>query len=186
MNRRVGTLALLAALAAGAAGAQEPAPDAIDALLRAPAEAPPAPPPEEPRPSPGRPVFIHESARTPDGPPTGADLAYDGRLRASAASAQAYQGPLEGGWTLAAGGHDLFAFELVDRGGGVEGAWRDLRRPGALNASGFLHSVERNGDDLTFRFAGAVLVLHPAAAGWTGELTEAGRTEAARLLRRAR
>lgn len=181
MRGRVGSLVALATLAATAAQAQVAEPDAIDALLRPPVEA--APP--EPRPSSGRPVFIHETGRTPDGPASAADLAYDGRLRTSAASARGFQGPLEGGWTLSAGGRDLFALQLVDRAGGVEGAWRDLRRPGALDASGLVEPAERTGGDLVFRFAGAVLVLRPAEGGWSGELTEAGRTEAARLLRRA-
>lgn len=184
MSRRVGALLALLVLVAPAAQAQEP--DAIDAILRAPAENQPREPhpPPEPRRSHDRPVFVHEAGRTPDGPGTEADLAYDSRLRMSASAARSFEGPLEGGWTLAAGGSDLFALQLVDRAGFVEGAWRDLRRPGALDASGFIDAAERNGGDLTFRFAGAVLVLHPAEAGWAGQLTEAGHTTTARLTRR--
>jgi hypothetical protein len=174
---------LLVLLAAPQAQSQEP--DAIDALLRPPPAAP-APPASEPRPSPGRPVFIHETGRTPDGPASGADLAYDGRLRSSAAAARSFQGPLEGSWTLAAEGRDLFALELVDRAGVVEGAWRDLRRPGSLEGSGLVDPPEHNGQDLTFRLGGASLTLRPAEAGWIAEITEAGRTLPAQFARRAR
>lgn len=184
--RGAGALLALLALAAPAARAQDVEPDAIDAILRPPAENQPqeAAPPPEPRPSQGKPVFIHETGRTSDGPGTAADLAYDGRLRMSASSARSFRGPMEGGWTLAAGGRDVFALQLVDRAGLLEGAWRDLRRPGALDASGFIDAAERTGADLILRFSGAVLVLRPAESAWAGELTEAGRTETARLTRR--
>ena len=66
------------------------------------------------------------------------DQAYDARLRSAMAAAQALRGPLEGGWIMSANGQDLYALELVDRNGVVEGAWRDLRRAGALDASGFI------------------------------------------------
>ena len=89
-----------------------------------------------------------------------------------------------GGWTLAVGGQHLFALQLIDRTGFVEGAWRDLRRPGALDASGLIDAAEWTGGDLTLRFTGAVLVIRPAGVGWTGELTEGGSTKAARLIRR--
>ncbi|PZQ64489.1 MAG: hypothetical protein DI570_05290 [Phenylobacterium zucineum] len=186
MIRGVGALLGLLILTATAARAQEPAPDAIDAILRAPADdQPPEPnPPPEPRPSHGKPVFIHETGRTTDGPGTEADRAYDARLRMSASAARSFQGPLEGGWTLNAGGRDLFVLELIDRTGFVEGAWRDLRRPGALDASGLIDAADRMSGDVTLRISEAVLVLRPAASGWAGELTEAGRTEAARLTRR--
>ena len=128
---------------------------------------------------------IEETGRAPDGPPTAADVAYDSRLRASMASAQGFQGPMDGGWTLMAGERELYVLQLIDRNGAVEGAWRDLRRPGALNASGFIDATERTGDDLTLRFAGgAVAVLHGADGRWTGELTEASEKRAVTLRRR--
>jgi len=207
---------LAAALIAGvliAAPAQaQPAPDPIDALLRplpkdadveeAEAEAPesaadavadlPAGPqpysPYVPPPHPTltAPVFVHETGKNPDAPPTVAEAAYDGRLRSSAASVRGFQGPMDGGWTLAAGGRPLYAFQLVDKNGAVEGAWRDLRRPGALDASGFFEIVERTGADLTFRFeGGGVAVLRPEGARWSGQLTEGGRSEAVSLTRQA-
>ncbi|MBX3483926.1 hypothetical protein [Phenylobacterium sp.] len=133
-----------------------------------------------------RPVYVDETGRNPDAPPSPADLAYDSRLKASAASARGFQGPMDGGWTLSAGGRDVYALQLIDRNGVVEGAWRDLRRAGALEGSGFIDVLDRVGADVTFRFGdGTVAVLRPAGDRWTGELTEAGRTEAATLTRRA-
>lgn len=208
-----GTIVLLALLAAaplaapGAARAQPPA-DPIGDLLRG---GPPPKDPEEPdtaasggkvdadpvvpatrapyvaprAPTLSRPVRIEETGKAPDGPPTAADVAYDSRLRASMASAQGFQGPMDGGWTLFAGERELYALQLIDRNGAVEGAWRDLRRPGALNASGFIDGTERMDDALTIRFAaGAVAVLHGADGRWTGELTEAGEKRAVTLRRR--
>jgi hypothetical protein len=133
-----------------------------------------------------KPVYVDETGKNPDAPPSPADVAYDSRLKASAASARGFQGPMDGGWTLSAGGRELYALQLIDRNGVVEGAWRDLRRAGALDGSGFIDVLDRAGADVTFRFAdGAVAVLHPAGDRWTGELTEHGRTEAASLVRRA-
>lgn len=194
----------IAALAAAPALAQ-PA-DPIDALLRGPARADPEEPdtaatgstvdtdpaaPDLPRPYvPPRPrltepVFIHETGKAPDGPASPADQAYDSRLRSSAAAVRGYQGPMEGAWTLSAGGREVYALQLVDRNGYVEGAWRDLRRTGALEGSGFIDEIERAGGDVTFRFAaGTVAVLHAAEGRWTGRLTEAGHTETVTLSRR--
>lgn len=195
--------------ALGAAPAlAQPAPpaDAIDALLRQKAVDPDEPDtaatgsrvdpdpvlPGQPQPYvPQRPlltepVFIHETGKSPDGPPTAADQAYDSRLRASAAAVRGFQGPMEGAWTLSADGRALYALQLVDRGGFIDGAWRDLRRPGALEGSGYIDDVQRTGGDITIRFAdGIVAVLRPADGRWTGKLTEGGRTEAATLARRA-
>jgi len=202
---------IAAALLAGPALAQ-PAQDPIDALLRPPpkeidAEEPdtaatgsavepdptlPAGPqayrPYVPPPHPTltAPVFVNETGKNPDAPPTPAEAAYDSRLRSSAASVRGFQGPMDGGWTLAAGGRALYAFQLVDRNGSVEGAWRDLRRAGALDASGFFDIVERTGGDLTFRFeGGGVAVLRPDGGRWSGQLTEGGRSEAVSLTRQA-
>ncbi len=193
---------LLAMLATAPASAQAP-PPSIDALLN---RQPPARgvDPEEPdtaaasttRPAPApyaprkrstltAPVRIEETDKSPDGPPSAADLAYDGRIRSSMASAQGFQGPLDGGWTLAAGARELYALQLIDRNGAVEGAWRDLRRPGALDASGFIDQVERAGGELTVRFAGgAVAILHADDGRWSGELSEGGRAESVTLRRR--
>lgn len=199
------TAVLLALLAAAPAAAQPPPADPIDALLRrsVPADpeepdtaasgarvdrdpiapASPAPPPR--RPALTAPVRIEETGKSPDGAPSPAAAAYDSRLKSSMASAQGFQGPMDGGWTLIAGGRELYILQLIDRNGAVEGAWRDPRRPGALDASGFIDQVERAGDDLTVRFAsGVVAVLHAADGRWSGELSEGGRTQSVNLRRR--
>lgn len=184
---RAPILAVALALAAAAPALAQPA-DPIGDLLsgvEAPEAAPPPAPP--PRPAPTTPVHVDETGRSAEPPPTVADLAYDSRLRASSASVQGFQGPLDGGWTLASADAELYAFQLVDRNGAVEGAWRDLRRKGALDASGFIDQVERVGGDVTFRFAGGarVAVLRALEDGrWTGELTEGERRLAVSLRRR--
>jgi hypothetical protein len=196
-------IAVLALAAAAPAHAQPPPEDPIDALLRqkpveteepdvaAPDPLERNPLPVQPQPyAPARPlltepVFIDEVGKSPDGPPTPADQAYDARLRSSAAMVRSFQGPMEGGWTLSAGGRDVYALQLIDRGGWVDGAWRDLRRPGARDASGFIEGVRPSGGSVTFHLAaGAIAVLRASQGRWTGQLTEGGRTEAVTLVRR--
>ena len=131
------------------------------------------------------PVHIEETGRSPEGPPTAADLAYDNRLRASLAATRSFQGPMDGGWTLSAGGRDLYVFQLTDRNGAVEGAWRDPRRPGALDASGIIDQIERTEAGLILRIADRLVTLRADVEGrWTGDLSEAGRREAVILHRR--
>lgn len=205
MTRWGAMVGLLAALTAAPAFAQPapappPAQDPIgDLLRRADPEAPdtaafgrrvdPDPlPPSRYVPPATRltaPVRIEETGKNPDGPPSAADTAYDNRIRASMASATGFQGPMYGGWTLAAGDRELFVLQFSDRGGVVDGAWRDLRRPGALDASGFIDQAERAGDLLTVRFAGgAVASLRLSEGRWSGELTQGGATQAVTLRRR--
>lgn len=113
---------------------------------------------------------------------------YDARIRQSFAAAQAYSGPLEGGWTLAAQGEGrLFDLRFVDRAGKLEAVWRDLRRTGALGASGVVDEVERTGGKLSLRFSPmegvtdvATLSAGPANT-WSGELSENGRKRAVSL-----
>jgi hypothetical protein len=206
--RRRALIAIALAVLAGPAVAQ-PA-DPIDAILHGrtvskeidpeepdtaasgartdpePAFAAPTPSyPPPPRPTLTTPVFLQETGRSADAPPTSTELAYDNRIRASMAAARGFQGPMEGGWTLSAGSRELYVFQLIDHDGLVEGAWRDARRPGVATASGFIDAVERSGRDVTFRFAGAAATLHPAGDGrWLGELTEKGATVAVNLRRR--
>lgn len=157
----------------------------------APERPPAAPIPySPPRPQLTVPVQIEETGKNPDGPPTINDLAYDTRLKSSFASAQGFQGPLDGGWTLAAkDAGDLYALQLVDRADRLEGAWRDLRRKGALGASGLVDDIQHTGQDLTLRFAtqGTEVVtaaLHGTEDGrWFGELTEGGKSRAVVLRR---
>jgi hypothetical protein len=195
----------MAALAQPTWAQQPPAADPIGDLLRQRADPsepdtaargarvdPDPPPPPVPNayvrpPAPvlTRPVYVNETGRNPDAPPSPAEAAYDSRLKSSAVSAQGFQGPMDGGWTLSGGGRELYALQLIDRNGVVEGAWRDLRRPGALDGSGFIDAVERAGADVTFRLSGgAVAVLRAQGGGWAGQLTEGGRSEAVSLARR--
>lgn len=210
MRRQAALIALgFAALTAAPGHAQAPPVDPIDVLLSQPAkDADPdepdtaaagpktdadstplpaltaAPQPVQ-RSTLTKPVHLEDTGKSPDGPPTSDDLAYDSRLKSSMASAQSFQGPMEGGWTLAAGGRELYAFQLVDRNGAVEGAWRDVRRVGALDASGFIDQVERADGAMTLRIGALVVVLRANADGrWVGEITEAGRTQAVSLRRR--
>jgi hypothetical protein len=118
------------------------------------------------------PVYVDQTGRSPDAPPSAADIAYDARLRDSLASAERFDGPMTGGWTLSGPQGDLFALQLNDRDGAVEGAWRDLRRPAALDASGFVDRAEAGLSEVTLRFDGRVAVLRATDQGWRGELTE--------------
>ena len=117
---------------------------------------------------------------------TSTDAAYDDRLRSAMASATAFQGPMEGAWTLNSGSRELFLLQLADRNGIVEGAWRDPGRPGALEGSGFIEQVERTATGLTFRIGDQAIAFKVDAEGrWAGELTRAGSIEAVTLRRRA-
>jgi hypothetical protein len=137
------------------------------------------------------PVFVDQPGRTPDAPPSYIDRAYEARLRASFLSAQGLKGPLEGGWTLTdAGGAQLYDLQLVDSTGGtVDGAWRDLRRPGAIDASGLIVGASRIGAQLNLRFysgAGGPVTATLTATGdgrWSGELTERGERRTVYLRR---
>jgi hypothetical protein len=144
-----------------------------------------------PRPQLSAPVHVEETGKTADAPPTPRDMAYDARIRSSFASAEGFQGPLDGGWTLSAGGQDLYALQLVDRRDRLEGVWRDLRRKGSINGSGLVDDIQRQGAALTLRFTprpGAptsVATLHDTTDGrWSGELTE-GASPRQVILRRA-
>ena len=136
------------------------------------------------------PVHVEETGKTADAPPTLRDLAYEARIRSSFASAEGFQGPLDGGWTLSADGRDLYALQLVDQRDRLEGVWRDVRRKGSLNASGLVDDIQRQGSQLTLRFTPApgaptaVATLHDSGAGrWTGELTEGGARRSVTLRR---
>jgi len=170
------------------AGQPRTAPEPEPTLL------PSGPPPRvytpAPHPQLDVPVRIDETGKTPDAAPGLRDLAYDTRIRSSFASAESFQGPLDGGWTLSAGGQDLYALQLVDRRDRLEGAWRDVRRKGALNSSGLVDELRRQGGQLVVRFSpspgapAAVATLRDGADGlWSGELSEGGATRAVTLRR---
>ena len=209
---RLAMLPLLLLLAIAApAGAQpaDPIGDLLDKTPDEPDEAAEKPAPLPPEPSAPRlaptpipyaparprltaPVHLEETGKNPDAPPSAEDLAYDTRLKSSAASAQGFQGPLDGGWTLAAkDAGDLYALQLVDRPDRLEGVWRDLRRKGALGASGLVDDIQRSGQELILRFSGdggaaavVTAVLHGTDDGrWSGELTEGGKQRSVVLRR---
>lgn len=161
-------LAALVWLAGMPAAAQVPADDPIGVLLEAPAP----------------PIHVDETGRNPDGPPSPEEEAYDSRIRSSAAAARAFLGPLDGGWTITGGGRELYVLQLADRDGIVEGSWRDPRRPGAPDASGYLDVADRSDGSLVLSFTGAFAVLRLVDGRWTGQLTEGERTERVTLVRR--
>lgn len=174
----------LASLTAGGVAAQ-PGPDAIDALLRPPTAGAPQPPPGTPSPA-GltAPTYVDQTGTAPDGPGSAEAEAYDARLRASALAMRGGYGAMEGGWTLSADGEPLYALQLADRDGYVEGAWRDLRRPGALEASGFIEDAPRSGGEQVLRFANVVVTLRSEGSRWTGRLIEGESTRTVTLVRR--
>ena len=156
-----------------------------------PAYAPP-PPPVSRRPRLTAPVTVDEYDKTPEAPLNAVERSYESRLRSSFASAQGMQGPMDGAWVLRArSGETLYSFLLVDKGGGtLEGAWRDPRRRGTPEGSGFLVDIQRIGTQVTASFyprpgAGvATLMLNPVSGGeWSGDLLE-GRDRTAVTLRR--
>jgi hypothetical protein len=107
---------------------------------------------------------------------------YDARVEQSFAAAESFRGPLDGGWTLTAKREGpLYAIRFSDNHGQLEAAWRDLRRDGALDASGLVEQVERTGDRLTLSFTPAAGVRDVATlkarrdGAWAGELDENGR-----------
>ncbi|HJV40710.1 hypothetical protein [Caulobacter sp.] len=147
-----------------AEAASKPAPRHKPTLL-------PIPPPES-------------SAPALPGAPVPAEQVYEMRVRGSIAAAQNLQGPLDGGWRVeGADGAGLYALQLVDKAGGagtLEGAWRDLRRPGAVGSTGLIDELRRDGEDVVARFGAregqtSTLTLRPTPDGrWTGELIEDG------------
>jgi hypothetical protein len=150
---------ILVAAAAGASGA-----------LAQPSPTPPAAAPVPPK--------VDAPGKLPEPPLSPPDLAYDARLKFSAAEAERFQGPLDGAWTVAAAGQGaLYALQLTDKRDHVEGAWRDLRRPGDPAASGLIDEVQRSPAGVTLRFtpAGAAPVTVALGRNLAGELDQGGR-----------
>lgn len=151
----------------------------------------PPPPPSPRRPRLTAPVTIDEYDKTPEAPLNSVELGYESRLRSSFASAQGMQGPLDGAWMLRSrSGEALYSLLLVDKGNGLlEGAWRDPRRRGSTDSSGFLADIQRIGSQVTANFyprpgGGVVSVtLTSSGAAWSGELVE-GRERTSVTLRR--
>ena len=123
---------------------------------------------------------VEDPRRLPEPAPTLRDLAYDSRVLASAASAEQFQGPLDGGWVVATTAGDLYGLQLVDKRNHVEGAWRDLRRRGDPGASGVVDQVLRTTTGLVLRFtpAGQAPVTVSLRPNLTGELNQGGKVVA--------
>lgn len=180
-------IASLAALAASSVRAQSPAP----------------PPPEpasraaiaqglfgEDEPEPGDEDVAAGRVEPPRPAPTpGAGDASDARVRSSFAAAEAFQGPLEGGWTLTGPGAPTYLLRFADHAGLLEGVWSDPRRSAASRDSGPVEVVARTAKRLTLRFtpddgATVALELHRSRRdAWTGRMRRGGRAFAVRLLR---
>jgi len=127
-------------------------------------------------------LVIAAAARAQPAPPApqapgAASEDVDARVRQSFAAAESFQGRLDGGWTVSAGGHDLLQLQLVDNGKGrVEGAWRDLQGGLNANASGLIDPLTVSGDglELGFRRADGLAFRLKERLGsdgrWTGRL----------------
>jgi len=142
-----------------------------------------------PLPEPARPDPVAGSPATASGTaPMPAEQVYELRIRASVAAAQGLQGPLDGGWTVRdPEGVALYTLQLVDPASGngpVEGAWRDVRRPGSVGSTGLIDTVERSGEAVVVRFSplagqAAVLTVNPVdETRWSGSLVENGVSHA--------
>jgi len=174
---------VLAAIAILIAQTPAPAPDVVQTQPATPPQSqPPSPPPpatenppEEPQTYPAPPDVQGQGAE--------AQQAWDARLHAAYDNAEARQGPLDGRWRLTgADGDELFVFVLSDTGApNLVGAWRDLRRGGGADGSGYLNIAGRTADGIGLRFtepganAETVIDLRPTADGrWGGEMNESG------------
>jgi len=126
-----------------------------------------------------------QAVQTPDslGEGAAAQEAWEQRLHAAYDNAEARQGPLDGRWKInGQDGDELFVLVLSDpESGNLVGAWRDLRRGGGADGSGYLSMIERTADGIYVRFTepeqgvDTVIQLRPTAdGGWGGELTESG------------
>jgi hypothetical protein len=129
---------------------------------------------------------VDDPGKLPEPPASVPDQAYDARLRASAEAAEEFQGPLDGSWILSLKGQgDRYAFELTDTGTALEGAWRDLRRPGDPAASGLIDQLKRTPTSLDIRFTptGEAPVEVELRPDLRGRLKQDGRREAVAMSR---
>jgi hypothetical protein len=149
---------------------------------------------------PPAPLTIDQLGQSPDGPLRPEDQAFDAEVRQTSAAAASRLGPMEGSWRLTTPeGTALFGFQLTDlptqgegdvSGGGIEGAWRDLRRRSALAGSGFIAEIQRQDNRLSLRLyeregdPATVIELSTAASEvWTGTLSD-GTGKTAVIMRR--
>ena len=132
-------------------------------------------------------VKVEETGKSPEPPPTTADLAYESRVKAAQASAQAFQGPLDGRWTLAdRKGVELYVFQLTDKGRAdlVEGAWREATGDETIRKRGLIDEIKTDGDVLNLRFAERTANLKRRGEVWRGELATAKGPLPVTLVRR--
>lgn len=132
-------------------------------------------------------VKVEETGRSQGPPPTMADLAYESRIKAAQASAQAFQGPLDGAWTLAdAKGVELYVLQLTDKGRAdpVEGAWREATGDEKIRKRGLIDEVKADGSTLNLRFAERTASLKRRGKVWRGQLATATGPMPVTLVRR--
>jgi hypothetical protein len=137
---------------------------------------------------------IDQGEISPDGPPNETALAYEARLRASVAAAQAFQGPLDGRWTLyGEDGKALYVFMFTDPPNGrgpLEAAWRDPGKIRGMDDLGVVDVVNREGPALTLSFyprAGSAVtriqLQAGANGGFAGRMDQAGAVRTVSLRR---
>ena len=130
-----------------------------------------------------RPVAVEAYRGNYEYTPSNAEAAYNQGVANARANMDGRMGPLDGRWTVKdAEGQALLRLVMSDQGVGkpLEGAWRT---DGDTTRAGFIDTAERTGGAITLAWDGGRLILHPAADGWSGDLTEGGRTRAVSLTR---
>jgi hypothetical protein len=116
--------------------------------------------------------------------------ALDDRMAESAAAAQAFQGPLDGGWTLRdMRGRVLYRLQIADppqAAAPAQGAWR-APETGALGA---LDSIARSGDQTTIVFRPEpdgrrvrIKLIRRRVGDWRGWMTSSRGRQAVQLTR---
>lgn len=155
-------LILLVLAAPGVAAAQISIPS-LDDLIRSIA--------------PGPELTVDAPVVRPDGPPSAEDQAYERRVLDAFRAAQNRQGALDGRWQVQTlDGQVLYILMFTDPNAGdarIDGAWANPRKSG-VNASGFVETVRRDGQDLIVSFSdsGERMRLRLTANGagaWRGE-----------------
>lgn len=189
----------LALIAAQVIGATQPAAalpqPAAPPVLSAPVAQPTPPAATQPVPPPAQGSAPSAIVRDDEGgvvPLSSQPEVGESQIRANYQSAEAARGALDGRWALAPadGGPPIYVFQFSDSGGAadarattpmapqVEGAWRDMRRPDALNGSGITETIRRDAQGITIVFyednQAQTFVLQPAGTAWTGQLMLGG------------
>jgi hypothetical protein len=152
---------------------------------------PDAPPPVTPTPAAPTPASPALQPDEPDAPAVDVPGQPPAKISDAYNAAESRLGPLDGTWrVIGQAGEVLYVLQLDDPGGGgdLDGAWRDPRRLGAGDSTGFLAAVRRVGDDLEIRFEGGLfpkrIALKPVAGGgWAGELIHDGPKQAVTMKR---